>query len=91
MCHKSPLTNSTRLPCVFLCAQSYSPGHDTNVLVAMSPPSPVKVCKGAFGVRPRPGLDHIFIRPGPAPPKPRSLPGLLAHTCVETLPHWEPM
>jgi hypothetical protein len=37
------------------------------------------------------GLDHIFIRLGPAPPTPPSLPGLLAHTCVGTLPSWEPM
>ena len=38
-----------------------------------------------------PGLDHIFIQLGPAPPTPPSLPGLHARTCVGTLPHWEPM
>ena len=39
----------------------------------------------------RPGLDHIFIRLDPAPPTPPSLGGLLARTCVRTLPRWEPM
>ena len=38
-----------------------------------------------------PRLDHIFIWLGPAPPTPPSLSGLLAHTCMGTLPHWEPM
>jgi hypothetical protein len=38
-----------------------------------------------------PGLDQIFIRLGSAPPMPPSLPGLHAHTCVGTLPRWEPM
>ena len=38
-----------------------------------------------------PGLDHIVIRLGPAPPAPPSLPGLLAHTYVGTHPRWEPM
>ena len=28
---------------------------------------------------------------GPAPPTPRLLHGLLAHTYVGTLPRWEPM
>ena len=39
----------------------------------------------------QPGLDHIFIRLGPAPLTPPSLPSLPAHTCVETLSCWEPM
>ena len=38
-----------------------------------------------------PRLHHIFIRLGPTPPTPPSLPGLPAHTCVGTLPRWEPM
>ena len=38
-----------------------------------------------------PGLDHIFIQLGHAPPTPPSLHGLLVYTCVGTLPHWEPM
>ena len=38
-----------------------------------------------------PRLDHIFIRLGPAPPMPLSVPGLLAHICMGTLPRWEPM
>jgi hypothetical protein len=37
------------------------------------------------------GLDHIFIRLGPVPPTPPSLPGLHVRTCMGTLPHWEPM
>ena len=39
----------------------------------------------------RPGLDHIFIQLGPAPPTPPSLPNLPARTCVGTLPCWAPM
>ena len=38
-----------------------------------------------------PVLDHIFIRLGHVPPTARSLPSLLAHTCVGTLPRWELM
>ena len=38
-----------------------------------------------------PGLDHIFIRLGPAPPTPPSLSSLPTCTCVGTLPRWEPM
>jgi hypothetical protein len=38
-----------------------------------------------------PGLDHNFFRLGPAPPMPPLLLGLLAHTCMRTPPHWEPM
>ena len=38
-----------------------------------------------------PGLDHVFIRLGPAPPTPLSLPSRPAHTCVGTLPSWGPM
>ena len=38
-----------------------------------------------------PRLDHTFIRLGSTPPTPLSLPGLLACTCVGTLPRWEPM
>ena len=30
----------------------------------------------------RPGLDHICVRLGPAPPTPPSLSGLPAYTCV---------
>ena len=37
------------------------------------------------------GLDHIFIGLGPAPHTPPSLHGLPAHTCVGTLPRWEPL
>ena len=35
-----------------------------------------------------PRLDHIFIRLGPTPPMPPSLPGLPARTCMGT-PRWE--
>ena len=38
-----------------------------------------------------PGLDHIFIRLGPAPPTPSSLRGLPVYTCVGTPHRWEPM
>ena len=38
-----------------------------------------------------PRLGHIFIRLGPTPPKPPSLSGLPARTCVGTLSYWEPM
>ena len=38
-----------------------------------------------------PGLDHFFIQMGPIPPTPPLVPGLPAHTCVGTLPRWEPM
>jgi hypothetical protein len=38
-----------------------------------------------------PGLDRIFVQLAPAPPTPSPLLGLLAHTCVGTLPCWEPM
>ena len=37
------------------------------------------------------GLDHIFIQLEPAPHTPPSQRGLLAHTCVGTLPRWEPI
>ena len=37
------------------------------------------------------GLDHIFIRLGPTPRTPPPLSGLPAHTCIGTLPRWEPM
>ena len=41
-----------------------------------------------------PGLDHIFIRLGPAPPAPpasSSLPSLYVRICVGALPCWESM
>ena len=37
------------------------------------------------------GVDHIFIRLGPTPPTPSSLPGPLSYTCVGPPPHLEPM
>ena len=37
-----------------------------------------------------PGLDHIFIRLGPAPATLLLVPGLPACTCVGTLPRREP-
>jgi hypothetical protein len=37
------------------------------------------------------GLNHICVRLGPTPPTAPSLPGLPVHTCVGTLPRWEPM
>ena len=39
----------------------------------------------------RPGLDHIFIQLGPAPPTFPSLSGLPTRTCVGTPLRWEPM
>ena len=38
-----------------------------------------------------PGLDHIFIWLGAAPPTPPSLPSLPACTYMGTLHHWESM
>ena len=38
-----------------------------------------------------PGLDHIFIRLGPAPPMPLHYQVFFARTCVGTLPCWEPL
>jgi hypothetical protein len=37
------------------------------------------------------GLYHIFIQLGSAPPTTPSMPGLPIHTCMGTLPRWEPM
>ena len=63
-------------------------------LLAHNPLPPIgtllttKVCVGPLGPR----LDHIFIRMGLNPSHTSfTLPGLLAHTRVGTLPHWEPM
>ena len=36
-----------------------------------------------------PELDHNFIRMGPAPPTPPSLPGLAVR--MGPLPYWEPV
>ena len=38
----------------------------------------------------RPGLGHVFIQLGPAPPMPPSI-ARLARTCVGTPPCWEPI
>ena len=38
-----------------------------------------------------PGLNHICVMLGPAPPTPHALAGLPGRTFVGTLPRWEPM
>ena len=57
----------------------YMPHFSINIITAMDIEKSNNSC---------PGLNHICVWLGPAPPTPPSLPNL-ARTCMRTLPCWE--